>query len=182
MKKFLIAAAALLIGSAALGQSGVFNATYPLGFYQTGFREINGQQLNRVVAEVNALTGFASFGLTAGLGYPTGKSVGGAVTQITSRSTGVTLNNLTGQITTDTSSLAAEATATFTVTDSKVALGDVPVLAIQSGTNGGGTIVYVSTVAAGSFAISVQNNNASGGTAETGAVIINFAVIKGSVN
>lgn len=182
MKKFLIAAALLLMGSAAIGQSGIFSATYPLAFFQPGFREVNGQQLNRVVAEVNALTGFSSVGLTAGLGYPTGKSIGGAVTQITSRSTGVTLNNLTGQITTDTSSLAAEATATFTVTDSKVALGDVPVLAIQSGTNSGGTLIFVSTVAAGSFAISMQNNNASGGTAETGAVIINFAIIKASVN
>lgn len=182
MKKFLIAAALLLMGSAAIGQSGIFSATYPLAFFQTGFREVNGQQLNRVVAEVNALTGFASAGLTVGLGYPTGKSIGGAVTQITSRSTGVTLNNLTGQITTDTSSLAAETAATFIVTDSKVALGDIPVLAIQSGSNGGNTTVITSTVTAGSFSVQVANQNASGGTAETGAIIINFAIIKGSVN
>jgi hypothetical protein len=38
----------------------------------------------------------------------------------------------------------------------------------------------VSTVAAGSFKLKVANNNASGGTAETGAIIINFAVIKAS--
>jgi hypothetical protein len=182
MKKFLIAAALLLVGSAALGQSGIFSATYPLAFYQTGFRTINGQQLNRVVAEVNALTGFSSVGLTAGLGYPTGKAIGGAVTQATNRTTGVTLNTLTGQITTNNASLAAEVVAAFTVTDSTIALGDIPVLAIQSGANGGGTKVYVSTVAAGSFAITVANDNAAGGTAETGAIIINFAVIKGSVN
>lgn len=181
MKKYLIAAVLAIIATAAIAQN-QFSATYPLAFFQTGFRTVPGQQLNRVVAELNALTGFSSGGFTAGLGYPTGKSIGAAVTQITNRSTGVTLNNLTGQITTNNASLAAEATATFTVTDTTVALGDVPVLAIQSGTNGGGTIAYVSTVAAGSFAISVQNNNASGGTAETGAIIINFAVIKGSVN
>lgn len=182
MKKFLIAAALLLIGSAAIGQSSIFNATYPLGKYQTGFRTINGQQLNKVVDEVNALTGFSGGGLTSGLGYPTGKAVGGAVTQITSRATGVTLNNLTGQITTDTTSLAAETAATFIVTDSKVALGDIPVLAIQSGSNGGNTTIIVSTVTAGSFSIQVANQNAAGGTAETGAIIINFAIIKGSVN
>ncbi len=184
MKKYSIAAAALLllIGSAAIGQTSIFNAFYPLAKYQTGFRLNNGQQLNKLVDEVNALTGFSTGGLTAGLGYPTGKNVGGAVTQATNRTTGVTLNTLTGQITTNNASLAAEATATFTVTDSSIALGDVPVLAIQSGSNGGGTLAFVSTVAAGSFAISVQNNNASGGTAETGAIIINFAVIKGSVN
>ncbi len=182
MKKYVIAAALLAIGTAALGQSSIFNAFYPLAKYQTGFREINGQQLNKLVDEVNALTGFSTGGLTSGLGYPTGKTVGGAVTQATNRTTGVTLNNLTGQITTNNASLAAEAAAVFTVTDSTVALGDVPVLAIQSGSNGGNTEVTVNTVAAGSFVIQVANNNASGGTAETGAIIINFAVIKGSVN
>lgn len=60
MKKFLIAALLLLAGSAAIAQSGIFSQTYPLAFYQTGFREINGQQLNRLVAEVNSLTGFST--------------------------------------------------------------------------------------------------------------------------
>lgn len=110
------------------------------------------------------------------IGYVTG--AGGAVTQITSRATGVTLSKLTGAITTDTTSLAAEVTATFTVTNTKVALGDVVTVAQRSGANGGNTNVYVSAVAAGSFNITVANNNAAGGTAETGAIIINFAVIK----
>jgi hypothetical protein len=114
-----------------------------------------------------------------GVGYATG--AGGTATQTTNRSTGVTVSPnpcLSGTITTDTTSLAAEASATFTVTNSGVAIGDVVVVSIQSGSNGGGTSVSVSTVAAGSFAIRVTNNNASGGTAETGAIIINFAVIK----
>lgn len=110
-----------------------------------------------------------------GLGYIAG--AGGAVTQATSRATGVTLNKPAGQITTDTSSLAAEANADFVVTNSQVRIGDVIVLSIQSGTNGGNTEVTVVTVAAGSFTIQVSNNNASGGTAETGAIIINYAVI-----
>lgn len=116
-----------------------------------------------------------------GLGYatmPGTTAVGGSVTQATNRTTGVTLNKLCGTITTDTTSLAAEATAKFTVTNSTVEIGDVVVTSIQSGSNSGGTIVYVTTVAAGSFQIAVQNNNASGGTAETGAILINFAVIK----
>lgn len=109
-------------------------------------------------------------------GYSTGQ--GGAVTQITNRSTGVTLNTPTGQITTDTTSLAAEAAATFTVTNSCVEIGDVVAVSIQSGTNGGNTAVTVTTVAAGSFALKVSNNNAAAGTAETGAIIINYAIIK----
>lgn len=126
------------------------------------------------------VTGLGSVISTAptggGIGYGTG--AGGAVTQTTSRTTGVTLSKLTGTITTDTSSLAAEAAAEFTVTNTTVAIGDVIVVSIRSGANGGNTDVFVSAVAAGSFNIKVANNNAAAGTAETGAIIINFAVIK----
>jgi hypothetical protein len=110
------------------------------------------------------------------MGYVTG--AGGAVTQITNRSTGVTINKLCGTITTDNTSLAAEAAAEFTVTNDKVDVGDVVVTSIQSGTDGGNTDVFVSTVAKGSFKIKVSNNNVASGTAETGAILINFAIIK----
>ena len=112
---------------------------------------------------------------TGAIGYQT---AGAAVTQATNRTTGVTISTLSGKITTNNASLAAEASANFTVTNTLVALGDVVVVSIQSGTNGGNTAVSVITVAAGSFVIKVSNNNAAGGTAETGAIIINFAVIK----
>lgn len=121
--------------------------------------------------------GITSSGPTgAGIGYATG--AGGAVTQATNRTTAVTLSKLAGQITTNNASLAAEAAAAFTVTNTAVAIGDVVVVSQQSGSNGGNTNVYVSTVAAGSFQITVANNNAAAGTAETGAIIINYAVIK----
>jgi len=120
--------------------------------------------------------GVTSTNPTNGIGYATG--AGGAVTQITSRVTGVTLNNVAGTITTDVTSLAAEGTADFVVTNSSVAIGDTVVVSIQSGSNGGGTIVSVSTVTAGSFTVRVHNGNADLGTAETGAIKINFAVIK----
>jgi len=116
---------------------------------------------------------------SAGVGYATG--AGGAVTQITSRATGVTMVPnpcMSGAITTTTSSLAAEASADFIVTDSGVAIGDTVVVSIRSGSNGGQTSVSVVTVTAGTFTIRVTNNNAAAGTAETGAIIINFAIIK----
>jgi hypothetical protein len=126
------------------------------------------------------LAGTAGFSVTSptgsGIGYGTG--AGGAVTQATDRTTGVTLNKLTGTITTNNASLAAEGTADFTVTNSTVAIGDTVIVSIQSGSDGGGTIVSVSTVAAGSFVIRVYNGNVAAGTAETGAILINFAVIK----
>lgn len=121
-------------------------------------------------------TGVTATGASAGVGYATG--AGGAATQATNRTTGVTLNNITGAITTSSASLAAEAAAAFTVTNSAVAIGDTVILSQRSGSNGGNTAVGVVAVAAGSFDIQVCNNNAAAGTAETGAIIINFAVIK----
>lgn len=129
-----------------------------------------------LVGALAVQAGLLSTSQTAGIGYGTGS--GGAVTQITSRTTGVAINTVNGKITTDTSSLAAEAAAEFTVTNTSVAISDTIVLSIQSGTNSGNSHVYVSTVAAGSFKIKVANDNAAGGTAETGAIIINYAVIK----
>lgn len=113
-----------------------------------------------------------------GVGYLAG--TGGAITQQTNRTTGVTINKLTGTITTNNASLAAEASADFVVTNSTVEIGDTVVLSQRSGSNGGGTLTEVVAVAAGSFTIRVHNGNVAAGTAETGAILINFAVIKGS--
>lgn len=122
--------------------------------------------------------GFRSSSSDVGIGYSPG--AGGAVTQQTDRTTGVILNTITGTITTDNASLAAEGSADFIVTNSTVAIGDTIVLSIQSGENSGGTVLSVQDVAAGSFAIRVHNGNVAGGTAETGVILINFCVIKGS--
>lgn len=108
------------------------------------------------------------------------KGTGATVTQITNRATGVTLNALVGKIQTDPTSLAAEAHAEFIVTNNLVEIEDVVVCCIRSGAVGVGTHVSVSTVAAGSFTIRVSNDNAGGGAAETGALIINFLVLKAS--
>lgn len=127
-----------------------------------------------------SITGLGSVTSTAptggGVGYAAG--AGGAVTQLTNRATGVTLSKLTGTITTSSASLAAEGTADFVVTNTTVAIGDVVVVAMQSGSNGGGTLINVAVVAAGSFTIRVHNGNVAAGAAETGAILINFAVIK----
>jgi hypothetical protein len=118
--------------------------------------------------------GFLTKGL-AGIGFKTG--VGGAVTQITSRSTGVTLNKFCGTITTDATSLAAGAEATFAVTNSKVAATDVVVVCVKSGgTTPGSTIATVTAVADGSFSITLTNLHAA--TADTAALVINFVIIK----
>lgn len=118
-------------------------------------------------------------------GFASGEKIGNfvnvataTVTQATNRTTGVTINSLSGQITTNNASLAAEAAAVFVVTNNNAFADDVVVVSIVSGTNGGNTAVSISAVAAGSFSIQVTNNNAAGGTAETGAIVINFLIMK----
>lgn len=126
--------------------------------------------------------GILARGKSSGIGYKNKAGVGSTVTQATNRTTGVTLDKLCGAITTNNASLAAEASADFVVTNAKVAANDVVVVSVKSGSNGGGTIVSVVGVAAGSFTIRVHNGNVAAGTAETGAIIINFVVLKGAVD
>ena len=116
----------------------------------------------------------------ASAGYPFGyvAGQGGAVTQATSRATGVTINEMSGTITTHNASLAAEASAVFVVTNSYVKIGDVICTSIQSGAVALNTTIQVSAVTNGSFSITVINNNVAAGTAETGAILINFAIIR----
>jgi hypothetical protein len=123
-----------------------------------------------------ALMAGANVRTQGSIGYLAG--TGGAVTQLTNRTTGVTVNTICGTITTNTASLAAEASAVFTVTNSSVAIGDVVNVSQQSGSNGGNTDIVVVATAAGSFNLMVANNNPAAGTAETGAILINFAIIK----
>jgi hypothetical protein len=107
---------------------------------------------------------------TAGFGYATG--AGGAVTQGTSRTTGVTLDKPTGAITLF-SAAGTTVAASFTVTNNTVAATDVIILNQKSGTD-----LYdlmVTAVAAGSFRVTFRT---TGGTT-TEQPVFNFAVIKG---
>lgn len=105
-------------------------------------------------------------------GYVTGD--GGAVTQSTSKSTGVTLSKKCGQITLHNASLGSNATVSFTLTNTTIAATDLLVLNHVSGGTAG---VYVlnAQCAAGSASINVRNLNA---TALGEAIVIGFAVIK----
>lgn len=107
-----------------------------------------------------------------------GASSYGTVTQQTNRATGVTLSTMSGAITTNNASLAAEASAVFVVTNTLVKATDVVVVCIRSGAVGLNTRATVTVVADGSFQITVVNGNAAAGAAETGAIIINFQVLR----
>lgn len=110
-----------------------------------------------------------------------GSSSYGTVTQATNRATGVTLSTMAGAITTHNASLAAEASAVFTVTNTLVKATDVVVVCIASGMVALNTRATVTAVADGSFAITVVNGNVAAGTAETGAIVINFMILRSPI-
>jgi len=102
---------------------------------------------------------------------------GGAVTQATNRTTGVTLSNYSGKVTGDDASLAAVTIATHTVTNTLVAATDNIIITKVSGD--ADTSAFVSAVASGSFNVSVRNNHDS--SADTTAFVYNFALIKSAI-
>lgn len=131
------------------------------------------KQVNSGFSGNLAVSGSVLSTALGGIGYGTGTGVGGAVTQITSRTTGVTLNTNSGAITLV--SAAGSATPfTFTVTNSQVAATDTVSVSQKSGTDA--YSVVVSAVAAGSFKLTVTD--LTGTTTEQ--PVINFNVFKGS--
>lgn len=116
------------------------------------------------------------------LGYPTG--TGGAVTQLTSRTTGVTLNKISGEITLFAGAISGHDADEFTLTNSTIEAHDVVVLCIKSGAAAGTRKYYqlhVVEVSAGACVISVGNNdNATIPAVGTESPVIQFVVIKGA--
>jgi hypothetical protein len=105
------------------------------------------------------------------IGYASGAQT--AVTQLTSKSTGVTANTSAGQITMNNASLATVTNVTFTLTNSVLSAKDVLILNTTNGTSGAYNC-WVSSMTAGSATITLRN--ISGGSLLE-AVVINFAII-----
>jgi hypothetical protein len=99
-----------------------------------------------------------------------------AVTQITSITTGVTCNALSGVITTVSQTVAAAGEADIVVTNSKVAATDVVSACIKTHTSAGSFIVAPIAVAAGQFTLRLSNLHAS--AAGDNVLVINFLVHK----
>jgi len=106
-------------------------------------------------------------------GYATG--VGGTVTQLTSKSTGVTLNTLCGQITTHNAAMTAGSEVSFLVTNSTVVATDLVIVNLASGGTTNTYVIGVEVISAGSFRILIENISSVG---RSEALVLNFAVIK----
>ncbi len=142
----------------------------------TGLQGNTGPQGLQGIDGPQGLQGVPGPNLTTSIfGYTTG--AGGTITQLTSKSTGVTLNTLSGAITTSNTALAAAAEVKFTVTNNKVTITDVPVVVIRSGGTSGSYTCTVSAVTNGSFDITIGNTS-TGSLSQ--ALVINFVIIKAS--
>lgn len=109
---------------------------------------------------------------TTAFGYATG--AGGTVTQATSKSTGVTLSKLTGQITMNAAALAAGAVVSFVLTNTTIAATDI-VVTNHAGAGTLGPYLINARAASGSATIAVRNTSAA---SLSEAIVIGFAVIK----
>jgi hypothetical protein len=107
------------------------------------------------------------------IGYASGAQ--GTVTQLTDKSTGVTLNKSSGQITMSNASLATVTNVTFTLTNSVLSAKDVLILNVTNGTSGAYNC-WVSSMGAGTATITLRNIS---GSTLSEAVVINFAIIHG---
>ena len=139
------------------------------GTYQFAFSTVDGGTTITIYDLNRPLLG----SIESAVGYSTG--TGGAVTQITSKATGVTLNKRCGQITMNNASLSAAAEVSFTLTNSVIAATDVVMICIGSGATAGAYNVQCDAVATGSCRISIGNMS-SGSLGE--AIVLNFVVIK----
>lgn len=128
--------------------------------------------------ELQPTTGtFLGITTTGVSGYAVG--VGGAITQLTSKSQGVTLSLPTGQITMHNAALLAAAKVSFVVTNTLVIATDVPSIVVASGGTANAYRASVTAVAAGSFTITVENITA-GSLSE--APIITFVLHRGAAS
>lgn len=99
----------------------------------------------------------------------------GVVTQLTDKSTAVTLNKSAGRITMNGASLATATNATFTLNNSFISANDTVILTISGGQATPGSYnVFANALGTGTVSITLRN--ISGGTLSE-AVIINFAII-----
>ena len=112
-----------------------------------------------------------------GIGYTPGAGEGGAVTQATSKSTGVTLDRAVGEITMHNANLAADTTVSFTLTNSRIGANDVMVLNHVSGGTAG---AYALNAQCGAGSASINVRNLTAGTLGE-AIVIGFALVRGAV-
>jgi hypothetical protein len=101
----------------------------------------------------------------------------GTVTQITDKTTAVTLNKSSGRITMASAALAGNTAVSFTLNNSSLSANDTVIVCISGGATTGAYTTYVTSLTTGSAIITLRNLT---GTSYSEAVIINYAIIHGA--
>lgn len=109
------------------------------------------------------------------VGY--GVGAGGTVSQSGNKSSGVTLNKPSGEITMQNTALGADTSVSFTLTNSTISAKDVLILNIVGGVTTPGTYNLDANCASGSATVTVRNVTA-GSLSES--IVLRYVVIKGS--
>lgn len=166
------------IGSSASSRIEVANLSSANGVSATKFTTAGTVTATANITGGNLLSSgqITSNSATAGVGYRTG--AGGTVTQLTSKSTPVVLNTISGEITSNAASLAGGTAVTFTLTNSAIANTDVMIINQVSSGNLG-DYGFFPICNAGSANITIVNRTNS---PRVDAITMRFAVIKGAIS
>ena len=114
---------------------------------------------------------------SAGIGYAAG--AGGTVTQLTDKSTAVTLNAMCGWITMNNAALAADAVVTFTVNNSAI-LDETDILIVNHINTGVGNYLILPRASGAGTAAIVVRNVSTGSLSQ--ALLLYFAIIRGATS
>lgn len=129
-------------------------------------------EIQRLVGAASA-QGVSITALEEAVDSATAEPVPGSGTQLTDKTTGVTVDEATGQITMNNAALGAATAVSFVVTCAACTATSIPRVAIVSGGTVGSYLVGVSAVTAGAFTITLYN--LSGGSLSE-AVVLNYSV------
>jgi hypothetical protein len=176
-----------------LGRIILNDATQGKLFIQNQLRQAYGRTNGSVLyAYANNITSSNSLSINDGTGTVTANTLvantyvfgsataNSGVTQLTNKSTAVTSNAISGQITMNNAALAGQAYVSFTVNNSYVQhVNDVIIVNVQNSvTTPNPYIVTVGKVAVGSFNITVYNADSGGGSSHSDAIVLNYAVMR----
>ena len=101
----------------------------------------------------------------------------GTVTQLTDKTTAVTLNKSSGRITMNSAALAGNTAVSFTLNNSLLSANDTVVVCISGGATTGAYTSYITSLTTGSAILTLRNLT---GTSYSEAVILNYAIIHGA--
>lgn len=163
------------------------NAGSSLKFYTSPIGAVTKTLSANITANVSTFTSVSSTGnvISGGnilatdggaVGYTTG--AGGTVSQSGNKSSGVTLNKLSGEITMQATNLAADTTVSFTLTNSTIGARDLMVLNIVGGAVTPCCYNLDANCTTGSAVVSIRNLT-SGTLGE--ALVLRYAVIRGAI-